>query len=906
MNGREEVEEGEGEVTMQVVLSIKKATHSSSRPRASAFLLLNNYSYTPLISPSPPHQQFVFFVHSATGTLQDTTPLTNNTSSARQAVVYFSEWFKREKSHLLDQVFKILHDDHHSAALSQLGLRLNESFVLQVLSYGKAKNDVLSCLKFFDWAGHQHGFRHTLATFHAIFNILSRAKLMPIMLKFLDNELRLKFLSHKFTFYSTLVMGYALAGKPMFALHLFGKMRFVGLDLDDYTYHILLNALVEESCYEAVDVVAKQIALRGCQGNATHPIILKSFCKRKLFDQAEAYLRKALLKDGGEKGHDFGFGYSLAILVDAFCKNGQLDKASQLIDELRKLGSVPMKPAYDMWLRNLVQAGKIDGALEFLLSMKSSENYVPEIFRYNTLLCRLLREDRLGDAIDLLVEMIENQIPPDMVTMNAALCFFCKAGMVDVALELYNSKSEFGLSPNGMAYNYLINALLGNESTGEAYRVLKSSMDQEYFPGRKTFTILADALCREGKLDKMKELVLFSLQRNFIPNDSIYDRLISALCRARRVEDGYLIHGELTRFNKVAKSTTYAELISGLGKIHKGDVAARLLLEMQEKGHEATRPLFRTVIRYLCATENAETKFCKLLDMQLSLHEPNSHIYKCFIDGAGHAKKPDLGRHVYEMMYGSGIKVDLSSDILMLKCYLKSGRISDALNFFDILHHRRRTIGRKVYNTMIVGLCRVNKVDLALDYFRKMQNEGYRPSIQCFEVLVNLLCSIKRYDLAIDLTHELEKVGRPITPFIGNTFLLYSLRSKELYDAWVQYREAHDKLPCNLSILGQLISTFSGRVAMHQEIGDLEMEIQRCFPVNVYTFNILLSTISKRDIDYACEMFSRMQFRGYEPNQGTYGILINGLSENKRTAEAERLRDEMFRKGLIQVNVSNN
>lgn len=151
--------------------------------------------------------------------------------------------------------------------------------------------------------------------------------------------------------------------------------------------------------------------------------------------------------------------------------------------------------------------------------------------------------------------------------------FFCKAGMVDVALELYNLRSEFGLSPNSMAYKYLINTLCGDGSVDEAYRVLKNSIEQGYFPCGRTFSILADALCREGKLDKMKELVIVALERNFMPTTFSYDKFISALCRARRVEIGYLIHGELERINKVTKKTTYFNLIHGFNKLNRGDIA---------------------------------------------------------------------------------------------------------------------------------------------------------------------------------------------------------------------------------------------------------------------------------------------------------------------------------------------
>ena len=39
---------------------------------------------------------------------------------------------------------------------------------------------------------------------------------------------------HRVRFYDTLVMGYAVSGKPEIALQLFAKMRFQGLDLDSF------------------------------------------------------------------------------------------------------------------------------------------------------------------------------------------------------------------------------------------------------------------------------------------------------------------------------------------------------------------------------------------------------------------------------------------------------------------------------------------------------------------------------------------------------------------------------------------------------------------------------------------------------------------------------------------------
>jgi hypothetical protein len=58
----------------------------------------------------------------------------------------------------------------------------------------------------------------------------------------------------------------------------------------------------------------------------------------------------------------------LSFLVDGFCQNVSLVKAGKLIEEISELGVVPMEPGCGIWLTNLVQAGDIDAASQFLKS----------------------------------------------------------------------------------------------------------------------------------------------------------------------------------------------------------------------------------------------------------------------------------------------------------------------------------------------------------------------------------------------------------------------------------------------------------------------------------------------------------------------------------------------------------
>lgn len=241
------------------------------------------------------------------------------------------------------------------------------------------------------------------------------------MVDFLENYKKDRYY-HQVRFNDTLVMGYALAGKPDIALHLFGKMRFQGMDLDDYAYHVLLNALVEQGCFDAVAVVSKQISMRGFENDVTRTIMLKCLCKQKKIDEAVEYFQQLV------SGRECVSGFMIGIVVNALCKNSRFEQAGKLLEDFKDRDDVvKLEKAYDVWLRNLVRAGRLDLALEFLKSKNSLEGYVPEVFRFNFLVSRLLKENRLMEVFDLFMDMKEGQISPDGVTMNTVLCFFLQS-----------------------------------------------------------------------------------------------------------------------------------------------------------------------------------------------------------------------------------------------------------------------------------------------------------------------------------------------------------------------------------------------------------------------------------------------------------------------------------------------
>ncbi|KAK4742946.1 hypothetical protein SAY87_000947 [Trapa incisa] len=118
------------------------------------------------------------------------------------------------------------------------------------------------------------------------------------------------------------------------------------------------------------------------------------------------------------------------------------------------------------------------------------------------LVYKFLRKNHVWNVFDLLVEMKENKIPPDWQTINVTLCFFCKIGMVEVALELYNSYNDIIFSLSYMFYNFLINSLCSTSG-----------------------------ILKHTKFGRVPLPVAIS-----------QDRFVLALCKTNRIEEGYELH----------------------------------------------------------------------------------------------------------------------------------------------------------------------------------------------------------------------------------------------------------------------------------------------------------------------------------------------------------------------------
>lgn len=301
-----------------------------------------------------------------------------------------------------------------------------------------------------------------------------------------------------------------------------------------------------------------------------------------------------------------------------------------------------------------------------------------------------------------------------------------------------------------------------------------------------------------------------------------------------------------------------------------------------------------------------EDKYGAVLDLlnkqlELKILDPLT-CYNFFIEGAAYSKKPTVAKEVYDRMVASGTDPNVATDLLLLKGYMKSSRIGDALSFFRNLLEKRNP-SNKLYNVFVSGLCDAGKPELAMEIWREARNRDLIPSLQCYEDLVLKLCSSKEYGLVVDVLNDFEKTGRPISSFLCNVLLLHSLKGQDLWRAWTLSEDARERasreaLGSRRRMLGSLIEFFSD-IRSRENLDNLDEKMEEFYPVDTFTYNMLLRSLTLvGKLDSACHLLRKMHMKGYEPNEYSFDIIVSGFCKLGRRKDADIWMEVMHRHGF--------
>ncbi|KAK3154905.1 hypothetical protein QOZ80_2BG0196440 [Eleusine coracana subsp. coracana] len=266
-------------------------------------------------------------------------------------------------------------------------------------------------------------------------------------------------------------------------------------------------------------------------------------------------------------------------LADGWCRVKDTSRALDVLKQMVESGIAPTMATYNIILKGFFRAGQLQHAWDFFLQMKKrgrkDENCKPDVVSYTTVVHGLGVAGQLEKARKVFDEMSKEGCTPLTATYNALIQVICKKGNVEDAMAVFDDMFKKGYVPNTITYTVLIRGLCHVGKIDRAMKLLERMKAEGCEPVVQTYNVLIRYSFEDGEIEKALDLFeRMSKGEECLPNQDTYNVIISAMFVRKRAEDMA--------------------------------VAARMVMEMVDRGYLPRRFMFNRVLNGLMLTGNQE------------------------------------------------------------------------------------------------------------------------------------------------------------------------------------------------------------------------------------------------------------------------------------------------------------
>ncbi|KAG6506812.1 hypothetical protein ZIOFF_032142 [Zingiber officinale] len=660
--------------------------------------------------------------------------------------------------------------DHKTVeTLRQFRGKLNESLVIEVLRLIKTPD--LS-LRFFIWAGRQIGYSHTDSVYDALIEILGFDKKNRVPQDFLreieqdDQEILERLLN-------VLVRKCCHNGFWNDALEELGRLKDFGYKPSKVTYNALLQVLLSADQLGPAFLVHKEMS-------------------------------------------DAGFGlnrFTIGCYAQSLCKAGRWIEAINIIE--REDFTLDTVLSTQM-ISGLLEASLFEEAMSFLHRMRSN-SYVPNVVTYQTFLSGFLKKKQLGWCKRIIKMMITEGCNPSPSLFNSLMHGYCSTRDYAYAYKLLKKMIACGCQPGYVTYNIFIGGVCGNKEfpSSELLELAEHAYEEMLNAGFVLNKInvgnFAQCLCHMGKFDKAFQIIKEMMGKGFAPDSSTYTKVIDVLCQASKLEEAFLLFQEMKKNDVVPDVYTYTILIDTFCKVGLIKQASGWFNEMQINGCTPNVVTYTALIHAYLKTKQV-SKANELFKSMISMGcIPNVITYTALIDGLCKAGEIDGACHIYARMRGNLVEAQclkmlfrqmtakscapnfityrilinhcctaglldvahklleemkqtywprhISSYSYVIQGFSKkfiTGNLERAMELHKEIEGSlsgSSVANRKMYSSVIEGLCLSSQIEKAFDLYSKMITRGCVPELVIFSYLVKGLLRANKWEEGLQLLY---------------------------------------------------------------------------------------------------------------------------------------------------------
>jgi len=293
--------------------------------------------------------------------------------------------------------------------------------------------------------------------------------------------------------YGSLVRAYGHMGNLEGVWETWREMRQRHVAITSITIGCMVEALCTngdpEAGYELIREALTDPEMRPLLNAVIFGSVLKGFSHLKRFDRLWTVYREMTAE-----GMQFSI-VTYNTLVDACARNDQMVHIPNLLKEMVQQNIEPNVITYSAIIKGYCQNRRLDKAFELLDDMRRATNVGPDEHTYNTLLNGCACQGLYERGIRLLEEMQLAGVTPSNFTLSVLVKLCGRARRPNEAFDLCQQLSQkYGLKLNVHVYNNLVNVCItqGFNMT-RALDVFERMLGDNVYPDTRTYALILRA-----------------------------------------------------------------------------------------------------------------------------------------------------------------------------------------------------------------------------------------------------------------------------------------------------------------------------------------------------------------------------------------------------------------------------
>eukprot|EP01067_Filipodium_phascolosomae_P001540 Filipodium_phascolosomae@DN2007_c0_g1_i1.p1 len=521
--------------------------------------------------------------------------------------------------------------------------------------------------------------------------------------------------------YSAMMKVYAYAGMYTRACELYNQLNEDGIQPDNIMYGCLMKFAVECGRIE----LARELFSKTNPDIQNYMSLIRACGREKNVVKALGVLEQlrscSKIPESGVVLDTTAYNCCLDVCVSC----ADLKSANKLFAEMKKSSNVDVI-SYNTLLKGHCASGDLSGA-ERVLRQMSEDGFVPNDVSFNSMINAAVSMGQHNFAWSLVGEMEQHGVEVDHYTcsiMMKALKTTHSKTVIDKTLKLLDRVNP--AHQDEVLFNTLLDTCIRLRDSRRLDAALRKFRESGLRSSTHTYGTLIKA---SGFLHRVEAIRAYwhemTIERHMDPTEVTFGCMFDALVNAGLVEEAMELFEEMTgpnsRYSVQPNTVMYSTLIKGFAQQKQTDKAISLYERMVANKVACNAVTFNSLIDG-CARVGAMDKACELLE---------------------------------EMTKRAGLSPDLITYSTIIKGYCMQGDIEHSMILFDAMRRRKIEPDAILYNSLLDGSARIQRVDLCEKLLRDMKVHGILPSNFTLTILVKLFGKMKDLEKAFSVVEDL-------------------------------------------------------------------------------------------------------------------------------------------------------